>query len=394
MSIRVGYLGLGSNVGDRAAHLRAAVAALREHGVEVEAISSLYETEPVGEILDQPDFLNAAVRIRTELEPEDLLDLCKAIEVEQGRMLGGQRHGPRPLDLDLLLLGDLELETDRLTLPHPQVTSRRFVLEPLLELDPELALPDGTRACGGAGGARARPGGRAGGPSEERARRSPLAAARKRLEPGGGSTGGAWPGKSGMARSAICPAGRSSIAGRRSSSVIARRRLAAIWRSAAFGGSPPEHALRDPVVHPLELARERRQVGADRLVVGAVHSSGGGDDRCGGPDGEPDRHPELGALGVAAKRRAIALQRVPEDPAHGRLKDLVAPALGVLDRDPLVGVGRIERRLGSDAVELAPDLARPVSFRPSIFSDGTVFEGKRRARRAPREITGIRSTRL
>jgi 2-amino-4-hydroxy-6-hydroxymethyldihydropteridine diphosphokinase len=142
--VRVGYLGLGSNVGDRAAHLRAAVAALREHGVEVEAVSSLYETEPVGEILDQPDFLNAAVRIRTELEPEALLDLCKAIEVEQGRMLGGQRHGPRPLDLDLLLLGDVELESDRLTLPHPQVTSRRFVLEPLLELGPQLALPDGT----------------------------------------------------------------------------------------------------------------------------------------------------------------------------------------------------------------------------------------------------------
>jgi 2-amino-4-hydroxy-6-hydroxymethyldihydropteridine diphosphokinase len=141
----IGYLGLGSNVGDREAHLRGAVAALREHGVEVEAISSLYETEPVGEVLDQPDFLNAVARIRTGLEPEELLYLCKAIEVEQGRMLGGQTHGPRPLDLDLLLLGDLELETDRLTLPHPQVTSRRFVLEPLLELDPELTLPGGTR---------------------------------------------------------------------------------------------------------------------------------------------------------------------------------------------------------------------------------------------------------
>jgi len=148
VSARVGYLGLGSNVGDREAHLRAAVAALDQHGVEVEATSSLYETEPVGEILDQPDFLNAAVRIRTELEPGALLDLCKAIEVEQGRMLGGQRHGPRPLDLDLLLLGDVELASDRLTLPHPQVTSRRFVLEPLLELDPELALPDGTTLAG------------------------------------------------------------------------------------------------------------------------------------------------------------------------------------------------------------------------------------------------------
>ena len=138
------YLGLGSNVGDRHAHLRAAVAALRDHGVEVEALSSVYETEPVGEVLDQQDFLNAVVRVRTGLEPEELLDLCKAIEVEQGRMLAGQRHGPRPLDVDLLLVGDLELTSGRLTIPHPQVTERRFVLEPLLELDPHLALPDGT----------------------------------------------------------------------------------------------------------------------------------------------------------------------------------------------------------------------------------------------------------
>lgn len=142
---RTAYLGLGSNVGDRAAHLRAAVAALGAHGVEVEAISSAYETAPVGEVLDQPDFLNAAVRVRTALEPEELLDLCKAIEVERGRMLGGQRHGPRPLDVDLLLVGDLELESDRLTLPHPEVSNRRFVLAPLLELDPGLTLPDGTR---------------------------------------------------------------------------------------------------------------------------------------------------------------------------------------------------------------------------------------------------------
>jgi 2-amino-4-hydroxy-6-hydroxymethyldihydropteridine diphosphokinase len=99
----------------------------------------------VGEILDQPDFLNAAVRIATALEPEELLDACKAIEAEQGRMFAGPRHGPRPLDVDLLLLGDLELETERLKIPHDQVTSRRFVLAPLLELDPELALPDGTR---------------------------------------------------------------------------------------------------------------------------------------------------------------------------------------------------------------------------------------------------------
>jgi 2-amino-4-hydroxy-6-hydroxymethyldihydropteridine diphosphokinase len=142
--VRTGYLGLGSNVGDSAAHLRAAVELLGAGDIEVDAVSSAYMTEPVGEVLDQPDFLNAAVRIRTGLEPEELLDLCKAVEAERGRSFEAPRHSPRPLDVDLLLLGDIELETDRLTLPHPEVGSRRFVLLPLLELDPDLALPDGT----------------------------------------------------------------------------------------------------------------------------------------------------------------------------------------------------------------------------------------------------------
>jgi 2-amino-4-hydroxy-6-hydroxymethyldihydropteridine diphosphokinase len=143
--LSVAYLGLGSNVGDREGHLRAAVDLLRAHGIEVEAGSSLYETEPVGEILDQPDFLNAAVRVRTDLSPETLLDVCKAIEVERGRMLGGPRHGPRALDIDLLLVEGVALTGERLTVPHPELTRRRFVLVPLLELDPGLALPDGTR---------------------------------------------------------------------------------------------------------------------------------------------------------------------------------------------------------------------------------------------------------
>ncbi len=143
--MRIGYLGLGSNVGDRAAHLRAAIEMLGARGVEVEAVSSVYETEPVGEVLNQPDFLNAAIRIRTELEPEALLAVCKQVEAARGRALDAPRHSPRPLDVDLLLLGDIELFTDRLTLPHPEVTSRRFVLAPLLELDPDLALPDGAR---------------------------------------------------------------------------------------------------------------------------------------------------------------------------------------------------------------------------------------------------------
>jgi len=117
---------------------------LPEHGARVDAVSSLYETEPVGEMIDQREFFNAAARIETALDPETLLDACKAIEAERGRMFAGPRHGPRPLDLDLLLLGELELSSERLTIPHPEVTSRRFVLVPLLELDPELRLPDGS----------------------------------------------------------------------------------------------------------------------------------------------------------------------------------------------------------------------------------------------------------
>lgn len=144
MPERVGYLGLGSNVGDSEGHLRAALQLLPAEGVQVLAVSSTWVTEPVGEILDQPDFLNAAVRIRTALEPERLLEACKAVEAERGRVFDLPRHSPRPLDVDLLLLGDLELSTDRLTLPHPQVRNRRFVLAPLLELDPDLTLPDGT----------------------------------------------------------------------------------------------------------------------------------------------------------------------------------------------------------------------------------------------------------
>jgi 2-amino-4-hydroxy-6-hydroxymethyldihydropteridine diphosphokinase len=140
-----GYLGLGSNEGDRLANLSAARSALEHDGIEVEAESSVYETAPQGEVLDQADFLNACLRIQTELEPEGLLDACKRVERDLGRFPGGVRHGPRPIDVDVLLLGGRVHRSERLTLPHPEVTSRRFVLEPLLELDSELELPDGTR---------------------------------------------------------------------------------------------------------------------------------------------------------------------------------------------------------------------------------------------------------
>ena len=140
-----GYLGLGSNQGDRLANLRAARAALERHGIVVTGSSSAYETEPQGEVTDQPDFLNACLRIRTGLGPGELLDVCKAVERELGREPGGARHGPRPIDIDVLLLGEVELETDRLTLPHPELRNRRFVIEPLLELDPDLRLPGGAQ---------------------------------------------------------------------------------------------------------------------------------------------------------------------------------------------------------------------------------------------------------
>ena len=139
-----GYLGLGSNEGDRIGKLRAARASLERRGVAVTGASSVYETAPQGEVLDQPDFLNACLRIETDLEPEPLLDLCKDVERELGRSPGGPRHGPRPVDVDLLLLGSFEHRSQRLRLPHPEIATRRFVLEPLLELDAELRLPDGT----------------------------------------------------------------------------------------------------------------------------------------------------------------------------------------------------------------------------------------------------------
>lgn len=142
-----GHLGLGSNLGDRRANLQAAVDALPAHGVTVTASSSVYDTDPVGEVPDQPAFLNACVAIETALGAEELLDACKAVERELGRTLEGPgyvHHGPRPIDVDLLLLGETTHRSERLVLPHEQVTERRFVLIPLLELDMGLRTPDGT----------------------------------------------------------------------------------------------------------------------------------------------------------------------------------------------------------------------------------------------------------
>ena len=137
------FVGIGSNLGDREATIRHALELLGELGT-VRA-SSIRETDPVG-ITDQPKFLNAVAEIETDLTARQLLDRLLAIELELGRdRAGGVRWGPRTIDLDLLLYGDQTIEEPGLTVPHPRLTERDFVLEPLHELDPELALPDGRR---------------------------------------------------------------------------------------------------------------------------------------------------------------------------------------------------------------------------------------------------------
>jgi len=145
MPARMGYLGLGSNTGDRRRQLQGAVDALAAQHVRVLASSSVYETEPVGEVLDQPDFLNACLKVETELSPEDLLAATQVVERALGRTPGGPRHGPRPIDVDLLLLDEVAHESAQLRLPHPELTARRFVLVALVELDPDLVTPGGVR---------------------------------------------------------------------------------------------------------------------------------------------------------------------------------------------------------------------------------------------------------
>ena len=140
----IAYIGLGSNLGDREAALREALARLGEvEGIEVVAVSSFRETDPVG-VVDQPRFVNAAAALETVLGPRELLE--RLLEVERG--LGRdrsreERWGPRTIDLDLLLYGEETVAEVGLEVPHPRLAERAFVLDPLLELDPGLRLPDG-----------------------------------------------------------------------------------------------------------------------------------------------------------------------------------------------------------------------------------------------------------
>jgi 2-amino-4-hydroxy-6-hydroxymethyldihydropteridine diphosphokinase len=135
------YVGLGANLGDRERTLRAAVEALAaEEGIEVVAVSTLRETEPVG-VGEQPPFLNGAVELETTLTARELLDRLLAVEQGFGRVRIRGEHGPRTLDLDLLLYGDEVIDEPGLTVPHPRLHERRFVLEPLAELAPGLVVP-------------------------------------------------------------------------------------------------------------------------------------------------------------------------------------------------------------------------------------------------------------
>lgn len=134
------YIALGANLGDPAATVNAAFAALDQlPQSRLLATSALYRTAPVG-IADQPEFVNAAALIDTTLAPEALLDALLGIEQAFGRVRA-ERNGPRTLDLDLLLYDDLMLATPRLTLPHPRLHLRAFVLQPLADLAPDLAIP-------------------------------------------------------------------------------------------------------------------------------------------------------------------------------------------------------------------------------------------------------------
>jgi 2-amino-4-hydroxy-6-hydroxymethyldihydropteridine diphosphokinase len=135
------YLGLGANLGDREATLDRAVEALRTRGVRVLRRSPVYETEPVGRA-DQPLFLNQVVEAETDLAPAELLEVAQAIERDCGRVRL-ERWGPRTLDVDILLFGDAVIESARLRVPHPEMIRRRFVLQPLADLRPDLVVPGG-----------------------------------------------------------------------------------------------------------------------------------------------------------------------------------------------------------------------------------------------------------
>ncbi|HEY3240902.1 MAG TPA: 2-amino-4-hydroxy-6-hydroxymethyldihydropteridine diphosphokinase [Acidimicrobiia bacterium] len=135
----VAYLGLGSNLGDRLAHLQSAVDGLADRAGMVVAVSAVYETEPMGGPA-QPDYLNAVIALDTALDSRGLLEVAKALEAEAGRPPGGERWGPRSLDVDVLMVGDERVEEADLVVPHPRIHQRGFVLAPLADVAPGVVV--------------------------------------------------------------------------------------------------------------------------------------------------------------------------------------------------------------------------------------------------------------
>lgn len=138
------FIGLGSNLAQPAAQIQAALHAMTQLAdTRLIAQSSLYGSKPMGP-QDQPDYVNAVVALQTSLTPHQLLDALQRIELEHGRVRKAERWGPRTLDLDILLFDDLQFSDERLTIPHYGMRQREFVIYPLLEIAPQLVLPDGT----------------------------------------------------------------------------------------------------------------------------------------------------------------------------------------------------------------------------------------------------------
>ena len=259
-------------------------------------------------MLDQRPFLNCCVRIETELAPEALLDVCKEIERALGRAPGGVRHGPRPIDVDVLLLGDVELESERLTLPHAEVTSRRFVLVPLLELDPDARGP-GLRPRGGRARRDRGPGGPARRPAARRATVAADAARRRRRQHADPSRD--VPGR--RAARALALRHRARVDGGR-----ARRRPARAARPARGDVRPARRV--DRVVH---RPRAGAGVGGDGGALPRPRDAGrrpGPADRHADPDRQPARGGRRPARqlrrGPRPLRRAVRGGRLRDRPQH------------------------------------------------------------------------------
>ncbi len=335
-----GHLGLGSNVGDRRANLQAAVDALGAHGVAVLASSSTYDTDPVGEVLDQPAFLNACVRVETALGPEELLDACKAVERDLGRAPRRRPRGTaRGRSTSTCCCSAASSTRSERPRGAPRA-GRRAPLRPgaAARARPRAgaprtatALADGSPSCrstrASAGRAprstcrrrplRRRPGSHAGrvGAGRHRARVRGEQAQRKR-------------------------AGRpDSISGRTSPIVISSRSVARDLQVGRVGApcAPArrvgaEHALGDPGVDAVEVPGQRSQVGLHAGVVGVVHAAlDAGDHRGEREHGRTRQRRQLGALLVADHRPRVARERGPQQRAPERLKHALAPALGLLD---------------------------------------------------------------